>query len=259
MALESIVETKEYPLSDPEFRAKCKETLDKEGALVFKGFLQKSAIEAIRKTGAENKDKAYFCEQKHNVYLTPSDPNFAEDHIRNKEVLSTKGCITDDQIPEGSELRDLYNSEEFKSFLSEVLGEDAMHPYADPLSSINLHYAGAGQELGWHFDNSSFAITLMIQAPEDGGSFDFVKDLRDADNGEMNFSGVEDVLNDKTPLESLAMPAGTLVMFRGRNSIHRVAPVKGDTTRMLVVLAYNSKPGISLDENARRTFYGRLN
>ena len=37
------------------------------------------------------------------------------------------------------------------------------YPYEDPLSSINIHYASEGQELGWHFDNSSFAITLLLE------------------------------------------------------------------------------------------------
>jgi hypothetical protein len=54
------------------------------------------------------------------------------------------------------------------------------------------------------------------------------------------------------------MDAGTLVLFRGRDAIHRVTPVQGDTTRMLVVLAYNSEPGIALSESARMTFFGRL-
>ena len=52
--------------------------------------------------------------------------------------------------------------------------------------------------------------------------------------------------------------AGTLVFFRGRNSMHRVAPNEGERTRMLAVLAYNSEPGVSLSESARMTFYGRL-
>ena len=49
-----------------------------------------------------------------------------------------------------------------------------------------------------------------------------------------------------------------LVLFLGRNSIHRVSPNESDKTRMLAVLAYNAEPGVSLSESARMTFYGRL-
>jgi len=139
-----------------------------------------------------------------------------------------------------------------------VVGVPSVYPYADPLSSINIHYAAEGQELGWHFDNSSFAITLLLQAPEAGGVFEYVKDLRDAGQGEMNYEGVANVLDGKIPPQVLTIDPGTLVLFRGRNSMHRVTPTQGDRTRYLVVLAYNDQPGISLSENARMTFYGRL-
>lgn len=139
------------------------------------------------------------------------------------------------------------------------MGEEALHEYADPLSSINAHYASVSQELGWHYDNSSFAITLMIQTPNAGGVFEYVKDVRDADRGEMNFSTSEQVLKNLATPNTLAMNAGALVLFRGRNSMHRVTPVEDERTRMLVVLAYNTKPGISLSELTRMTFFGRLN
>lgn len=58
--------------------------------------------------------------------------------------------------------------------------------------------------------------------------------------------------------KQLAINEGNLVLFRGRNALHRVTPTEGDKTRMLVVLAYNAQPGIELSESARMTFYGRL-
>ena len=133
-----------------------------------------------------------------------------------------------------------------------------LYPYADPLSSINIHYAERGQELGWHFDNSSFAITLLIQKPAAGGRFEYLKDLRDAGAGEMNFEGVGALLDGAVAPEVLTMEPGTLVLFRGRNSVHRVSPNESDVTRMLAVLAYNAEPGVALSESARQTFYGRL-
>jgi predicted 2-oxoglutarate/Fe(II)-dependent dioxygenase YbiX len=74
----------------------------------------------------------------------------------------------------------------------------------------------------------------------------------------MNFTGVAAVLDGKATVEKLAVTPGTLVLFRGRNSMHRVTPTVGKKTRILVVLAYNTKPGIALSEAARMTFFGRL-
>lgn len=256
--LAQVIDLDRYPLHDGRFRSGCKQTLDKDGALVMPDFLQPAAIESIRCEGDEQQHLAYYTSNRHNIYLAPADPSFSADHPRNREVVSTKGCITTDQIPENSALRTLYDAPEFREFVCAVLDEEAMHEYADALSSINLHYADAGQELGWHFDNSSFAITLMIREPIRGGAFEYVKDVRDADAGEMNYELTGQVLDGEIESSTLAMRAGALVLFRGRNSMHRVTPVEGNVTRMLVVLAYNSAPGISLSESARMTFYGRL-
>lgn len=253
-----VVNLKKYSLKNTGLRAECRQLLDQNGVLVLKDFLTPSAIESVQTEGRDNQHLAYYTADKHNIYLSPLDPEFPRNHTRNREVCSSKGCITTDQIPAGSALRTLYFSYEFREFLCAVLGEDELYEYADPLSSINLHYASEGQELGWHFDNSSFAITLMIQSPEAGGEFEYIKNVRDADSGEMNYELSGRILDGKVPAKTLSMDAGALVLFRGRNSIHRVTPVKGDRTRMLVVLAYNTEPGISLSESARMTFYGRL-
>jgi hypothetical protein len=256
--LADVIDLDAQPLHDPAFRAQCKNTLDTDGVLVIDNFLAAEVIAAIKADGEENAHLAYYTADNHNIYLEPADPAFADDHPRNREVASSKGCITTDQVPTGSLLHTLYDAPAFRDFLCFVLGETALHEYADPLSSINLHYAAAGQELGWHFDNSSFAITLLVQKPHGGGAFEYVKDVRDADAGEMNYALAGKVLDGEVANTTLTMNPGALVLFRGRNSMHRVTPSEGPLTRMLVVLAYNAQPGVALSESARMTFFGRL-
>jgi len=255
--LSEILDLDVYPIDDQLFGRQCRQTLTEEGVLVLPGFVRAAAVERIKAEGKAIQQDAYYTQSSHNVYLAPSDKEYPEAHCRNRLVESTKGCVTTDQIPSESLLHTLYGTESFKNFLCEVLEESGLYEYADQLSSINMHYASEGQELGWHFDNSSFAITLLIQKPAGGGEFQYVKDVRDADAGDMNFEQTEAILSGDYPVESLTMDPGTLVLFRGRNSMHRVTPVTGDTTRMLVVLAYNSEPGIALSESASNTFYGR--
>lgn len=259
MEIADVVDLDKYPLDQPDFRRRSRRTLDQTGVLVLPDFLRPASVAAIRTEGEAHKHQAYYCVQEHNVYLTQPDGDFDMRHPRNRLVSSSKGCITHDQVPADSHLRVIYDSARFRDFLCQVLGEAALYEYADPLSSINLNYAEPSQELGWHFDNSAFSITLMIEQPAQGGAFEYVGGLRDAEKGEMNFEGVGRVLDGETDVRQLRMPPGALVLSRGRNAIHRVAPVEGDTTRMLVVLAYNSQPGISLSESARLTFFGRLN
>lgn len=257
MQLDQIIDFSAHPLSDAKFRTMCRKEIDDHGVLVLPNFMTPSAIDAVHAEGEASRDLVYASTETHTVYLSPVDRQFAAEHPRNTLVTSSKGCLTDDQLPAVSPLRSLYKAPEFRDFLCDVVGEQELHAYRDPLSSINLHFAETGQELGWHFDNSSFATTLMIQPPTSGGQFEYVTDVRDADRGEMNFAGVADVLDGRTPVKHLTLDAGALVIFRGRNALHRVAPNLGHQTRILAVLAYNTEPGIALSEEARMTFYGR--
>ena len=255
--IRNIIDLGKYPLEDANFIKLCRTKISENGVLTLPNFLNEQIIKYLVEEGSDAQNMAFFSNSTHNVYLTKNNLELDDDHIFNRQVVSSKGCITDDQIPQISPLKTLYNSEIFREFLASVLGEKKLYEYADGLSSINVHYASEGEELGWHFDNSSFAITLLLQAPEAGGSFEYIKDLRDAEAGEMNFEGVKSLLDGITKPEVLKVEPGTLVLFRGKNSIHRVTPTRGNKTRMLVVLAYNTNPGISLSKSAQITFFGR--
>lgn len=258
MDIEKIIDLAAYPMGEETFVAQCAATLNDVGVLVLPDFIRKPALDLMRQEAVEGETQAYFCTQTHSVYLSPDNPEFAPDHPANRKVTSSKGCICDDVVGQGSPLRTLYDDTGFRHFVAAVTGQTQLHAYEDPLSSINIHYAKRGQELGWHFDNSSFAITLLIQKPPEGSRFEYIKDLRAAETDEMNFDGVRDLLDGRVQPDVLEMDPGTLVLFRGRNSIHRVSPNESDITRILAVLAYNDQPGVELSESARMTFYGRL-
>ena len=258
MQLSQLINLATHPIHDTKYEQDCKQQFDKDGVLVLKQFLTPAALSAVVDEGKNKQHLAFYTNSGHNVYLTQADSNFSDDHPQNQWVQSSKGCITDDQFDSDSPLRALYNAQELRSFLAFVLGENTLHPYADRLSSINLHYASEGQELGWHFDNSSFAITLLIQSPTAGGQFEYVEKLRNSSQGDMNYTGVSKVLNGEIEGVTLAVGAGDLMLFRGRDALHRVTPTQGDTTRMLVVLAYNAEANVALSESARMTFFGRL-
>ena len=132
-------------------------------------------------------------------------------------------------------------------------------PYDDTLSSINYNYYQNTQQLGWHFDNASFAITLMIQAADSGGEFEYVNKGRDFSRNYIDKKFIKNILTSKIKAKKINAEAGTLVLFYGRNYLHRVTPVKSKKPRILVTLNYNEEEGTQLSENARLTFFGRIN
>ena len=253
--LDTVIDTDACPLDDDGFIDACHRRLAWDGVITIPGFLRPDAVSALVTEAESQAKNAHFTSSTHNVYLTPTDPALAGDHVFNRQITSSKGCITTDQVPDGST-----HPSTVPPHSSGYRGQwgAGAAGICRPALIHHQHYAADGQELGCHFDNSSFAVTLLLQAPEAGGAFQYVRDLRDADAGELNFKGVADVLDGNGTVETLDITPGTLVLFRGRNSMHRVTPTIGDRTRILVVLAYNTEPGIALSEAARMTFYGRL-
>ena len=246
-----------HPIDDTSYRHRERTEFTKGGALVLRDFFTPAFVSRVVAESADRHTEAFYANSTHNVYLTPSDTQFADDHAFNRQVLSSKGLIADDQIPNDSPLRDVYEDARFREFLCALLGVEAVYPYADQLSSINVHYAPRGRELGWHFDNSSFAVTTLLQEPESGGVFEYVPEVRDSEDGDMAFDLVEAVLNGAEDISQLNFDPGDLVLFRGRDALHRVTPTEGSVTRVLAVFAYNDEPGIGLSASALETFYGR--
>ena len=59
------------------------------------------------------------------------------------------------------------------------------------------------------------------------------------------------------PDRTLPMEPGTLVLFAGRRSLHAVSPVEGPTSRLVALLAYDTRPGTDSTPLLKRIRYGR--
>lgn len=245
--------------SEDYFRANARtlgEELNRTGIVVFDDFLSLDSIVALQKEAAALKPSAYRSASSYNVYVKPTDPSFPPDSPRNRIFTTTKGCIPDDRLPKNSVLRKIYDSAAFREFLCAMLGLPRLYPYADALSSINVNYYDKGDALEWHFDNSDFAITLLVKRCTEGGAYEYFTDMRYDASGAENYELVRKCINGEIPPKRQAVTEGSLMIFRGNKSLHRVTPVQAGE-RVLVTFNFNTKPGIALSEKSRQTFFGR--
>lgn len=237
-------------------RAKsCKTILDKEGILVLPDFISLEVIKELQGEAKELKPKAYRSNSAYNLYVLPQDPDFPEDAPRNRQFRTTKGCIADDQIPQKSYLKAIYNSKTFRNFLCKVLGIGSLYSYADPLSRININYYDPKDSLQWHFDNADFAITLLIKKCAKGGEYEYFTNMRYKENGE-DYERVRKCIDGEIDPQKKSLNEGGLMIFRGNQSLHRVTEIQAGE-RILITLNFNKKPGIPLSEKSRQTFFGR--
>ena len=256
--MEKIINYKKHPINNNDYLFYCKKKLIDNSILQLDNFLVLNSLTKLQNEALLLQSKAFYCSQKHTVLLNKKSKEMSPTDPCNLEVTSNKGCVPHDLISNSSDINKLYNSKYFIQFLEFVLGAEKIYPYTDTLSSINYNYYEKGQQLGWHFDNASFAVTLMIQSSNTGGIFQYLNKGRDYDNNFIDKKIVDSVLKGNHPVNDLSARSGTLILFYGRNYLHRVTPVTSKKSRILATLNYNLEDNIQLSENARITFFGRL-
>ena len=179
----------------------------------------------------------------------------APDHPALRLCETSNRTLCADQIA-GSALLRLYEWPAFAQFLAATMHLPALHVMQDPLARVNVMSYGAGQALNWHFDRSEFTTTLLLQAPEQGGDFEYRSDLRTDDDP--NYDGVARLLRGQDAgVKHITLAPGTLNVFKGKNTAHRVTPVAGGKARVIAVFSYYDRPGVIFSEEERIGFYGR--
>lgn len=255
------VDLNSYPLDNlsssqgERLLEECDENLKKYGAVVLEGFLNKDAVDEIVEGLIGEIKNSYFCKTQHNVYLVEDDESLPEDHPRNRKFTSTKGLLAYDQIPNESLLLELYEWPPLREFIARLMNVDALYPYEDPLSPVNINVNMDSQELNWHYDNSDFSITLMLQPAKEGGVYEYVPFIRTEEN--QNYDKLENIISGKEKgVNKLSQGAGALVIFKGKYTIHRVTPTLGDP-RLVAVMSFSPEPGKTITTRTRQIFYGR--
>ena len=257
-----MIDLERYPIDQPDtaaYRAlvaQCQTALSADGLFNLDGFVPQETLEAMLAEVTPTLNTAAFTHaRRHNIYFDPDLPGLPVDHPVRLEFETANRTICADQI-EGSLLTQLYDRPELPRFLADVMGQKALFPMDDRIACCNVMGYSNGQALNWHFDRAEFTTTLLLQAPDSGGAFQYRQDLRSADDP--NYDGVARMLaGEDDALRNLVLSAGTLNVFRGRNTAHRVTPVAGTTDRIIAVFSYFDTPGVVMSDKDKRGFYGR--
>ena len=111
-----------------------------------------------------------------------------------------------------------------------------------------------GDVLDWHFDMTDFVVSIALQSSSSGGDFENAARIRD--DGDRAIA--ELLAGNRARVRVEPMSAGTLMLFNGRRSMHRVSPIVGEVPRYVALLAYDTKPGTDSTDELKLSRYGRL-
>lgn len=257
-----LIDLDRYPLDRPDsaqWRAladRCRADLERDGMFNLEGFLRPGIAEAAaRALHADFATRSFFHRRSHNIYFTDRIDGLADDHPAQTRIETANHTLCGDQLPERP-LPALYHWQPLHRFLATVMEMPALYPMDDVIAGVNAIAYGDNEALNWHFDRSEFTTTLLLQAPLAGGVFEYRSALRS--DTDPNYDGVAALLQGRDPeIRQLPLEPGTLNVFRGRNTAHRVSPVEGDKARIIAVLSYYPRPGVAFSKAERIGFYGR--
>ena len=228
-----------------------------DGCVVLKGFIKQERIselvaecDRVESQGHRNftRTNPYFLSDREDLPLT---------HPLRRFYDRSNAFVPADNFGSESILRAIFDWPAFSPFVKEVLGEEKFFPYADPLADVTVNLAEEGGGFPWHFDTNNYTVTLAIQNAEHGGDFEYspmVRSLTDE-----NYEIVEKVLDgDKNLIRTLKLEPGDLQIFKGRYSLHRVAPLAGLRKRYVAIFSYVAEPGMVSSPQRAKELYGRV-
>jgi hypothetical protein len=259
--LSQIIDVDRYPMGpwgSPAYqlRTEARRQFDETGVCIFDRFLRAEAVEAVLSEIDPRVDQAYVSTTSSTVYLEPGSKIWPPEDPRRMEEITTVGTLAEDQLPGDSWLRRLHGAAAFQELIGDIVGSSRLYGYADGLTSVNVLVFKRGHRLGWHFDEAEYAVTLMLKPASSGGVFEYAPFARRS--GTDGGSAIRSVISGVREQVTVPMRAGSLMIFRGRDSLHRVTAVRSGAPRIVAVLSYDKCAGLRLSEHDRRLFYGRI-
>jgi hypothetical protein len=237
--------------------ANASESVVNTGVAIFPEFITCEALaDCIRETKSKAA-AAFQTDDYHNIYQLPGfDTELGENHPRNRPLNTQVASIAYDELDSSGQLAMLYESDLLVELVGAVTKQSECYHSSDPLGRCSVNVFHPSQGHAWHFDESEYSTTLMLQKPTAGGLFEFTPPIRSL-RSDFAVKSVEAAMATGDSVTVLEFEPGTLSVFAGRYSLHRVTEVAGDNDRLVAVFTYSSQKGFVNSREVQRMFWGR--
>jgi len=242
-----LIDQQRYPIHDPgnQKRAalveRCRTDLRQNALCFLPGFLREHAVSLLANEIQAMSAQALGNDHLRTAYSWLDNRGFGPDHPRSMLFRRKFKYIITDQIAEQAMIKALFMWQPLTDFVRDALGFKSLYRSTCPTQSIQLNIMDEGDVLPWHFDTNDGVVSLLVEQADDGGEFQLAPYVRSEDNE--NYEMVMQAMQaDPRVIVEPRMPAGTLILFNGRRSLHRVSPVgKTRKPRSIVLYSYDEQ------------------
>lgn len=247
---ENLVNLKRYPilaLDSPEGMSlikSCQMALENDALCLLPKFLTANTVNRMAAEAGDLSRHAIPQNKLRTSYGWMDNSGFEPDHPRAQVHRVRNSTVTLNHIPQKSIMRQLFFWDALTEFVRRCLGFEKLYCCACPYLALEVKYYDTDEDICWHYDTNDGVVSLLLQEPDEGGGFEYVPYLRSEEDE--NYDEVRRVFDGSSDrIQRPVFKPGTLVLFRGRRSMHRVAPV-GETARprQILLLSYDEKPNM---------------
>lgn len=252
--INQIIDLERYPVDQPdhpgyqELLSDGRAALDEVALFSMAGFIQADVVPQMARELEQLVPVSCRYEQMRNAYTYGFDePGRANGHPHDRLHKCAYNQVLNYQIPNDSPLRQVYYWQPLTEFLRLLCGYDSFYRSDCPHLALTAKIAGEGDTDGWHYDSNDVVFSILLQAPQEGGVFEYAPYIRS--ETDENYPAVASLLDDTDSFaDRPVMAPGNLTVFKGDLSMHRVSPVTGKRKRIVGLFCYDSKPGTSFDQ-----------
>lgn len=250
----SLVNLDRYPILELDSRsaktliATCRTALEEDALCLLPDFLTAAAVSRMAGEANGLSPKAIPQNKLRTSYGWMDNSGFAPDHPRGRLHRVRNSTVPLNFVPQNSSMRRLFFWDVLTEFIRRCLGFDTLYCSACPYLALEIKSYDSGEDICWHYDTNDGVVSLLLHEPDEGGGFEYVPYLRSEEDE--NYAEVRRVFDGTSDrIRRPTLKPGTLVLFRGRRSMHRVAPV-GQTSkpRQILLLSYDQKPHMVFPE-----------
>ena len=243
-----IINLDRYPLDNPAdarlgaLMNECRMQTESNALCLLPGFVWPEVVRQMANELESLIVNASRFDIKRQAYIEPVDPSLPDFHPRKVAHTTKYHQVLNYQVSNESLLRQLFYWQPLTDFLGKAMGFEQFYRCDCPHLALTAKIASEGDTDGWHYDSNEAVFSLLLQDAEDGGEFELIPNVRQG--GEENYEIVSAAFrNSQQYSVRYKFQPGTLVLFKGRASLHRVTPVVGPRRRIIALFSYDTKPG----------------
>lgn len=254
MTIDQIIDLERYPIDrpgSPEFQSLLEQgqrSLQERSLFSMPQFVRRDVVAPMARELDDLTPQSVRYDRPRNAYDYSTDKQeWSADHPRKQVHPCAYNQVLNYQITNDSPLREIYYWQPLTEFLRLLCGYETFYRAECPYLALTSKIALEGDTDGWHYDTNDVVFSLLLQAPEAGGQFEYAPGIRS--ESEENYDAVAELFADpERHALRPAMAEGDFNVFRGDLSMHRVTAVEGERKRIVALFCYDRNPGMRYDQ-----------